>query len=455
MTQPTSKEAKWTLERIRALSPEAFEELIAFLFRSMGFEYEIPTPTRSADWGVDGIAFRIDELGKTHLYYIQCKQYAQQKVGAAEIREFRGALSRPISATSRTLLSQGSQEPEAGYFVTSSSFTKPALEEAQKGRGLIFTIDGGELVTKLNEYAVPVRDRDHVGLADLPRGIYGLDGLSAYYIEVGKPNKALRRYEEAVERNPRDTRAWNSLGNVYRKLGQVAQAIVCWDRALEPADKLKHELETQLRATLGKVTINLASEASIARAYALIKNGKLVVWILLAKEPTLYETWFDDVYESLSSRYILSLSKGQSRLQHPSHVVLTHLALPQEVAHAIQHCIEVFTEGEVTSYVPKHFAPVIFHLGEYDILAGPEVLPLPVLLSSLKELGANAPERAQTAADLVQCASEVVLAGKLDFGKFYDSFQVLNYCRQLHQMGLVGSVSRGSYFKKSYFYLLG
>ncbi|MFB0534325.1 MAG: restriction endonuclease [Anaerolineae bacterium] len=454
MTRPTSKEAKWTLERIRSLSPEAFEELTAFLFRSMGFEYEVPTPTRRADWGIDGVAFRIDELGKTHLYYVQCKQYTQQKVGAAEIREFRGALSNPISAIARTLSSQGSQEPEAGYFVTSSSFTRPALEEAQKGRGLVFTIDGKELVAKLNEYRIPVRDRDLARLADLPRGIYGLDGLSTYYIEVGKPNKALRRYEEAVERSPLDIRAWSNLGNLYRKLGQVPQAVACWDRALEPGDGLGHELQTQLGVTLDKVTINLALEASVARAYALIKNAKPIVWILPAREAIVYEMWFDDIYEAISSEHILSSSKSQVRLDQSPLAMPTHLALLEQMADAIQHCIEVFTEGVATSFVPRHFAPVIFHLGEYDILAEPQVLPVPVLVTSLKELEANAPERAQAAADLVQCASEVVLAGKLNFGKLYDLVQVLDYCRQLQQMGLVGSVSRGGYFKKSYFYLL-
>ena len=445
MAIPTPEKAKWTLEKVRGLSAEAFEELVASLFQEMGFEYEMPTPTRSADWGVDGIAYRVDELGKTHIYYIQCKRYAQQKVGAAEIREFRGTLSRPVSSVVRTASFAESQEPEAGYFVTSSGFTKPALEETRGGRALVFTIDGRELVAGLNRHRVPMRAPGRALRVDKPRGIYGFDDLSAYYIDVGKPHKALKQCEEDVERNPLDVRAWSQLGNVYRKLGKVSKAIVCWDRALEPALELRRELQSELRVTLDKITVNLESEASVARAYALIENTNPALWIVPARERSVYEEWFDDAYEAISSEDVLTLSKEQVGLGSSVLAVATHLAVPEEIAAAMERCIHEFAEGRATSYRPTHFAPVIFHLAQYDILAKPSILPLRVLVSSLQELGANAPDSAQASTDLVRCASEVVLGGKADFGKLHDHLEVRDYCRQLQQMGIVGSISRAYY----------
>lgn len=73
----------------------------------------------------------------------QCKRY-KGKVGAPEIRDFRGSLDQNI---------------EKGVLITTGSFTQDAKEEASSpGKRVIDLMDGEELINKLAEYGIGLHE---------------------------------------------------------------------------------------------------------------------------------------------------------------------------------------------------------------------------------------------------------------------------------------------------------
>jgi len=50
---------------------------------------------------------------------------------------------------------------------------------------------------------------------------------------LGRPAEALTCYERALEINPRDAVAWSNKGNALVRLGRPAEALTCYERALE------------------------------------------------------------------------------------------------------------------------------------------------------------------------------------------------------------------------------
>ena len=97
---------------------------------------------KSGDEGIDGIVNE-DPLG-LDVVYLQAKRYAHDNtVGRERIQQFAGAL-----------VGQGASK---GVFVTTSSFTKGAIEYANKVPQKIILIDGNELSLLLVRYSVGVR----------------------------------------------------------------------------------------------------------------------------------------------------------------------------------------------------------------------------------------------------------------------------------------------------------
>lgn len=98
------------------LTGRRFEELIAELMASQGFEVELTQQTR--DGGYDILAVQ-KLLGQYALrFLVECKKYdSSRKVGVEVVRSFSHVLSR-----------NGANK---GILVTTSYFTKDALSEAQ------------------------------------------------------------------------------------------------------------------------------------------------------------------------------------------------------------------------------------------------------------------------------------------------------------------------------------
>ena len=134
------------LERIGELSPTFFERLVIDLIVAMGYggsrDSVVQKLTKSADEGIDGVVNE-DALGLDAVY-LQAKRYAvDNTVGRERIQQFAGAL-----------VGQGASK---GVFVTTSSFSKQAIEYANKVPQTIVLIDGVELTRLMVRYGVGVR----------------------------------------------------------------------------------------------------------------------------------------------------------------------------------------------------------------------------------------------------------------------------------------------------------
>ena len=126
---------------IREMSPEAFERLTQRMLRESGFVH-VEVTGRTGDGGIDGKGIaRINGLMSFHIAF-QCKKY-KDSVGASEIRDFRGAT---VGRADR------------GMFITTGSFTKAAIEEANRdGAAPIDLVNGDQLADKLKELSLGIK----------------------------------------------------------------------------------------------------------------------------------------------------------------------------------------------------------------------------------------------------------------------------------------------------------
>jgi restriction system protein len=134
------------LDRIRQNNPGFFERLIVDLLVAMGYGGSHKNAAkqlgRSGDGGVDGV-INEDVLGLDRVY-VQAKCYSPNtSVGHPEIQAFTGSLVG-LGATK-------------GAFVTTSTFSAPAVEFASRIPQRIILIDGNRLAELMIEHSVGVR----------------------------------------------------------------------------------------------------------------------------------------------------------------------------------------------------------------------------------------------------------------------------------------------------------
>jgi restriction system protein len=150
------------LNKVVSLSPAFFEKLVVELLVKMGYGGSIKDAGRaigkSGDEGIDG-TIKEDKLG-LDIIYIQAKRWQPGNVvGRPELQKFVGALA-----------GQGAKK---GIFITTSTFTKDALEYVPRNETKIVLIDGQQLaqfmidynlgVTSVNSYEVKRMDSDYFG----------------------------------------------------------------------------------------------------------------------------------------------------------------------------------------------------------------------------------------------------------------------------------------------------
>lgn len=146
------------IQQIKELSPTFFERLVVDLLVRMGYggsrEDAGRAIGRSGDGGIDGI-INEDRLG-LDVVYIQAKRW-EGTVGRPEIQKFAGAL-------------QG-QRARKGIFITTSDFTREALDYATRIESRLVLIGGERLarlmvdhnvgVTTIGVYEVKKMDADY------------------------------------------------------------------------------------------------------------------------------------------------------------------------------------------------------------------------------------------------------------------------------------------------------
>ena len=129
------------LNKVVELSPTFFERLVVELLVKMGYGGSIKDAGKaigkSGDEGIDG-TIKEDKLG-LDIIYIQAKRWKPGNViGRPELHKFVGALA-----------GQGAKK---GIFITTSNFTKEALEYTPKNETKIVLIDGEQLAQIMIDY---------------------------------------------------------------------------------------------------------------------------------------------------------------------------------------------------------------------------------------------------------------------------------------------------------------
>lgn len=137
------------LERVRAASPEFFEDVIVSLLLAMGYGGAAQDAARalgrSGDNGVDGVVDQ-DPLGVDQIY-VQAKRYAHgNTISAGDIRDFFGALNL--------------KKAQKGIFFTTSSFSPSAVQTAKDLSTRIVLIDGDQLSNLMIKYGVGCRTEE-------------------------------------------------------------------------------------------------------------------------------------------------------------------------------------------------------------------------------------------------------------------------------------------------------
>jgi restriction system protein len=129
------------ISKVVELSPAFFERLVVELLVKMGYGGSIKDAGKamgkSGDEGIDG-TIKEDKLG-LDIIYIQAKRWKPGNVvGRPEIQKFVGALA-----------GQGAKK---GIFITTSNFTKEALDYTPRNETKIVLIDGEQLAQLMIDY---------------------------------------------------------------------------------------------------------------------------------------------------------------------------------------------------------------------------------------------------------------------------------------------------------------
>lgn len=134
--------ARELLDRILQAPPEFFEGLVLDLLHNLGYgtqKTDLQHVGGSGDAGIDGI-ISLDKLGFEKVY-IQAKRW-KGSVGRPEVQGFFGALA--------------GRRAKKGVFITTSSFTRDALDYGVQVSENVVLIDGAKLTSLMIEYGVGV-----------------------------------------------------------------------------------------------------------------------------------------------------------------------------------------------------------------------------------------------------------------------------------------------------------
>lgn len=131
------------LHLIKGNTPEFFEKLVVHLIVSMGYGGSVKeagkATRKTADEGIDGV-IKEDRLGLETIY-LQAKRW-EAAVGRPEIQKFVGALH--------------GQRAKKGVFITTSRFSKEALDYVGQIDPKVVLIDGADLVQLMIDHGVGV-----------------------------------------------------------------------------------------------------------------------------------------------------------------------------------------------------------------------------------------------------------------------------------------------------------
>ncbi len=150
------------LNKVVELSAAFFERLVVELLVKMGYGGSIKDAGkavgRTGDEGIDG-TIKEDKLG-LDIIYIQAKRWKPGNVvGRPELQKFVGALA-----------GQGAKK---GIFITTSKFTKEALEYTPRNETKIVLIDGEQLAQLMIDYNLGITIQQTYELKKIDSDYFG------------------------------------------------------------------------------------------------------------------------------------------------------------------------------------------------------------------------------------------------------------------------------------------
>lgn len=132
-------------EVLKKMSPDKFEMFARGLMNRMGIELDKTIGIQAtADGGLDGFGYITADDFRTTRVALQAKRW-EGKVSSPEIDKFRGAMDK--------------YNAEYGIFITTSDYTRSAIEASRIGTRVITLINGEDicdLVAKYEFYVTPV-----------------------------------------------------------------------------------------------------------------------------------------------------------------------------------------------------------------------------------------------------------------------------------------------------------
>ncbi|WP_066588521.1 restriction endonuclease [Cellulomonas timonensis] len=148
------------LDRLLTVDPVAFERLVLQVLTALGYggrSGAVEQTGRTGDGGIDGI-IRQDPLGLDRVY-MQAKRYAfDNVVGRPALQAFVGALH--------------GQQADRGVFISTSSFSREALEYVRYLRERIILVDGRRLADLMVLNNVGVQDEQTFTLKRLDEDFF-------------------------------------------------------------------------------------------------------------------------------------------------------------------------------------------------------------------------------------------------------------------------------------------
>ena len=183
-----------------SMPPFAFEDLVAEILRNLGFE-NISVTAKTGDGGIDVIGELVVAGAIKNNVCVQVKRW-RNNVQREKISELRGSL-RPH---------------QTGLFITTSDFSKPAIDEANDPyKAPISLINGKELVEIMCSYGIGVTSEEVVvydldkntDLLDIPEPVEinekGIEIFTSfkgqeYYAIFFSPTKVV--YNDKIYRSP-------------------------------------------------------------------------------------------------------------------------------------------------------------------------------------------------------------------------------------------------------------
>ena len=132
---------KADVQLLSELNSRQFEEIVAEVLKSKGYEVDLTKKTR--DGGKDIIAIHTDSLGIKNKYFIECKCHSEKnKICVDVVRKLYG-------------VKNSKDGPNKAIVVTTSTFTSDARKfvenEASSSWGLSL-VDREQVLQWLNEY---------------------------------------------------------------------------------------------------------------------------------------------------------------------------------------------------------------------------------------------------------------------------------------------------------------